>query len=140
MATEVKHGPKPKFRAKLQPGAKYQITITGYYTRTDGLTAAGVSDVRWQSERPAKRQAETLGLRSAFVGWFLETYLENGGTWEDGVKALTHYPFAKVRYGLKRHRRKIVKRWARAPRWYERWAWAIREWRETPVNKWWRRR
>lgn len=140
MATEVKHGPHPKFKARLQqPEVPYSIVVTGRYTTTDGLAVAGVSAVHWHSDRAAKRQAELLSLRSAFVGWFLETYLEHGGTWSEGVAALKRYPVAKVRAGLTRHRRKGVRRWARPVRWYERWLWAIREWRETPVNKWGRR-
>lgn len=139
MATEVKHGPRPKFTVKLQvPDAVYHIVVTGHYTKKDGVAAAGVSEVVWQSQRPAKQRAELLSLRSAFVGWFLEAYLERGGTWDEAVNALRHYPFARVRAGLRRHRKQIVKRWARPVRWYDRARWALREWRETPASRpWW---
>jgi hypothetical protein len=105
MSTEVAHGPHPKFTARLQRG-RYRIIVEGRYTHTPGLTAAGVKTVTWNSTRPAKRQAELLGLRTAFLCWFMETWVELGGTWAEGVRAITGYPFAR----LQRQRRKARNR------------------------------
>lgn len=99
MSTEVVHGPRPKFKAPLQAG-RYSCLVEGRYTKTDGWAAAGVKRVTWKSTRPAKRQAELLALRSAFLGWFLETWLELGGAWEEGVACLAEYPYERIREGM----------------------------------------
>ena len=39
MATEVKHGPHPKFKAPLAKG-RYGVVIRGRYTTVPGLTPA----------------------------------------------------------------------------------------------------
>lgn len=104
MSTEVVHGPRPRFRARLQRG-RYRIVVEGRYTHTPGLTAAGVKAVRWNSVKPGKRQAELLGLRTAFLCWFLETWVELGGSWASGVRHVTGYPFAR----LQRERRRARK-------------------------------
>ena len=135
MATEVKHGPHPGFTTLLQPGSEYHATITGHYTMVDGLAAAGVSEVVWQSDRAIKRQAELLSLRSAFLGWFLETYLAHGGTWQQAVAAIKSYPFPKVRAALKTHADPNVARWAKEPTAKQREKMGMREGRETPVNR-----
>ena len=92
MATEVKHGPRPKFRAPLAKG-RYGLSIQGHYTKKDGLTAAGVHTVAFESNRPEKQRAEMLGMRTAFVCWFVDTWIQKGGTWVEAVEALTHYPY-----------------------------------------------
>jgi hypothetical protein len=101
MATEVQHGLRPKFKAKLQRG-KYGCVVCGQYTTTPGLTAAGVAVVHWNSKRRIKRQAELLGMRTAFLCWFVVQYERLGGSWKDGVEAVTRYPFRRLR-------RRIVK-------------------------------
>jgi len=105
MSTAVKHGEHPKFTATLSPG-RYRVVVEGRYTQTPGLTAAGVKSVRWNSDRPGKRQAELLGLRTAFLCWFIETWVALGGSWAEGVRHVTGYPFAR----LQRQRRKARKR------------------------------
>jgi hypothetical protein len=93
MSTEVVHGPNPQFRSPLSASGPYRMTIEGYYTQVEGRTAAGVTDFEWVSERPAKRQAELLGMRTAFIDWFLLKWVEHGGSFEDGVRHLGAYPF-----------------------------------------------
>jgi hypothetical protein len=99
MSTEVVHGPRPKFKTPLQAG-RYSALVEGRYTQVDGRAAAGVKTVKWASDRPAKRRAELLALRSAFLGFFLETWLELGGTWEEGVACLSEYPYERVREAM----------------------------------------
>jgi hypothetical protein len=136
MATEVVHGPYPAFKTPLQkPDGTYSILVRGHYTTVDGIAAAGVSWVEWQSERPAKRQAELLSLRSAFIGWFIETYLQHGGTWAQAVAALRQYPYPKVRAVLKAHPDPLVARWGKAPTAKQAARMAQREGRETPVAR-----
>lgn len=96
MASEVRHGPTPKFQTPLSRG-RYGCTIQGRYTRTPGLTAVGVTSVRWNSRRREKRRAELLGMRSAFVCWFLLQWERLGGSWRAGVQELTAYPFRRLR-------------------------------------------
>ncbi len=93
MSTEVTHGRNPQFRASRAAGGPYRLTIEGYYTQTDNLTAAGVTDYQWVSERPAKRQAELLGMRTAFIDWFLLQWVACNGTFDDGVRQIQAYPF-----------------------------------------------
>lgn len=110
MATEVRHGATPKFRAKLSPG-RYTVTVVGRYTTTPGLTAAGVTSFRFNSKRPIKRQAELLGMRTAFLCWFVMQYERLGGRWKDGVEAVTGYPFRRLRkriVTLRRQKKKIL--------------------------------
>lgn len=95
MSTEVVHGPRPKFKAKLQPG-RYRIVVEGRYTATPGLTAAGVKAVTWNSDRPAKRRNEMLGLRTAFLCWFIETWVAQGGTFQGAVIAVKRYPWERI--------------------------------------------
>lgn len=105
MASKVFHGPTPKWpRVTLQPG-NYEITIQGWYTTTPGLTAVGVKKVRWNSKQKSKRQAELLGLRTAFVCWFVATYLQLGGSWAGAVRSLQKYPYRRLQKQLKSGRR-----------------------------------
>src|SRR5262249_19038229 len=48
-----------------------RLTIEGYYTPQDGLIAVGVTACQSVSDWPVKRQAELLGMRTAFIDWFL---------------------------------------------------------------------
>jgi hypothetical protein len=101
MSSEVSHGPKPKWTVALAKG-RYGLELHGRYTKVDGWTAVGVKRVRWCSNRPVKRRSELLGMRTAFVTWFLAQWLAEGGKWTDGIRALTSYPFARLRRELKK--------------------------------------
>ena len=70
-----------------------RLTIEGYYTPQDGLIAVGVTACQSVSDWPVKRQAELLGMRTAFIDWFLLQWVACGGTFEDGVRHLQGYPF-----------------------------------------------
>ncbi len=100
MASEVVHGPQPKFKAPLAPG-RYGLCIGGRYTTIPGLTAVGVQQVNWNSKRAVKRQAEALGMRTAFVCWFMATWVSLGGTWAGGVRAIRDYPFRRLKKQLR---------------------------------------
>ena len=93
LATEVKHGLKPKFAARIIKQSSFRMSIVGYYTRTDQLTAAGVTEFHLHSDRQEKQRPELLGMRTAFVMWFLEEWVRRGGDWDEGVKALRQYPY-----------------------------------------------
>ena len=108
MATEVRHGPRPTFKATLQPGT-YGCVVLGRYTRTPGLTAAGVAHVEWNSKRRVKRRAELLGMRTAFLCWFAVEYERQGGTWRAAVEAVTRYPFGRLRRRVQTLRRQKKK-------------------------------
>lgn len=45
---------------------------------TEGLGAGGVTDVVWQSNRPEKRVAELLILRTCFRDWYERTMRDFG--------------------------------------------------------------
>lgn len=45
---------------------------------TEGLGAGGVTEVVWQSNRPEKRIAELLILRTCFRNWYERTMREFG--------------------------------------------------------------
>src|SRR3990167_11498121 len=96
MATKVVHGAHPRFGVPLGRG-RYCITITGHYTRINGLTAAGVTRVRWNSTRKSKQRGELLGLRTAFLNFYMREWLRTGGTWNAGVKEVTAYPWRRLR-------------------------------------------
>ena len=96
MATEVRHGPSPRFRAKLARG-RYAVEVVGHYTKTPGLTAAGVTRACFESTRAVKRQAELLGMRTAFLCWFVVMYEHFGASWAEAVRAITTYPFGRLR-------------------------------------------
>lgn len=104
MASKVYHGPRPRWGVKLQPG-RYECVIHGRYTHTPGLTANGVRSVTWNSKRKVKRQAELLGMRTAFVCWFVSTYTQLGGTHKAAVEAITKYPWRRLRKQIKSGKR-----------------------------------
>ena len=132
MATEVKHGKNPKFKVKLQPGANgYHVTVTGHYTVKDGLAAAGVTEVVWQSDRDIKRRSELLSLRSAFLGWFMYMWIEQGGKWDAGVREITGYPYFKIRHGLSKQRNSKLRKWAKRPGFWQLYRWL--RWEDKPV-------
>jgi hypothetical protein len=89
MATEVRHGESPKFSVPIS--GRYAATVVGHYTNVDGLAAAGVRRVEWQSARPEKRCAEMLALRTAFLEWFVDEWVRQGGTREDAVVQIRAY-------------------------------------------------
>src|SRR3990167_1752777 len=105
MATKVVHGAHPRFGVPLGRGW-YCITITGHYTRINGLTAAGVTLVRWNSNRKSKQQGELLGLRTAFLHFFMREWLRTGGVWPAGVKEVTSYPWRRLRTQIQKKRRR----------------------------------
>ncbi len=127
MATEVKHGPRPKFKATLQRGV-YGVTIEGHYTTTPGLTAAGASGWTYESKRPAKRRAELLGMRTAFVHFFIEEYLRHGGTWDQAVEAFMRYPWGKARVRLLKHKSRPIRRASAKPGFWRRLAEGLEDW------------
>lgn len=86
--TEVKHGPAPKFDAKTR--GRFECSIAGYYTDTHDLIAAGVESWRWNSTRPTKQQAELLGLRTAFIDWFIGQYQIMGGSKDDALAQIQY--------------------------------------------------
>lgn len=83
MSTEVKHGHEP-FEAVTH--GEFSAWVVGHYTDTPDLAAAGVKTAVFQSERPEKRRAELLALRTAFLDWFMTTWTANGGTREDAIE------------------------------------------------------
>lgn len=45
-----------------------------------------------------RRKAEILGMRTAFIDWFLLKWVEFGGTFEEAVFQLQAYPFDRHRH------------------------------------------
>lgn len=88
MCTEVKHGPSPQFEAATQ--GEFCCRVVGYYTTQNHLIAAGVASHHFQSNRPEKQRAELLGLRTAFLDWFITTYETLGGTRDDAYEQIEH--------------------------------------------------
>jgi len=91
MATEVRHGEAPQFSVPIS--GRYAVNVVGHYTNVDGLAAAGVRTVAWQSDKPAKRRAEMLALRTAFLEWFVEEWVRQGGARDEAVFHIQRYPF-----------------------------------------------
>ncbi len=89
--TEVRHGESPKF--SVPTSGSYCLTVTGYYTKTDMLAAAGVVRVKWESQNPAKRRNEMLALRTAFLDWFVDEWVRQNGTREEAIFHVRTYPF-----------------------------------------------
>jgi len=89
--TEVQHGESPKF--SVPTFGRYAVTIVGHYTNVDDLAAAGVRTVKWESDKPAKRRAEMLALRTAFLEWFVDEWVREGGTREEAAFQIRGYPF-----------------------------------------------
>src|SRR3990167_10038974 len=105
MATKVVHGAHPRFGVPLGRGW-YRITITGHYTRINGLTVAGVTRARWNSTRKSKQQNELLGLRTAFLHFYMREWMRTGGTWNAGIKEVTAYPWRRLRKQIQRKKRR----------------------------------
>ena len=76
MSTEVKHGPDPKWTRPVS--GEFSCRIVGHYTDTPDLAAAGVAEFSFQSDRPIKRRAELLALRTAMKDWFEKESLALG--------------------------------------------------------------
>ncbi len=91
MSTEVRHGESPTFSVPVY--GRYAITVVGHYTNVDGLAAAGVRTVEWHSNNPVKRRAEMLALRTAFLEWFVDEWVLQGGTREEAAFQIREYPF-----------------------------------------------
>jgi len=83
VCTEVKHGPNPQWEAKTY--GEYSCRLVGHYTDTHDLTACGVREWKWNSDRPAKQMPELLGMRTAFLEWFMETYQKLGGSRAEAI-------------------------------------------------------
>lgn len=86
MCTEIKHGPNPTWAATVS--GEYSCRVVGHYTDRDHLTAAGVAEHAYQSNRPAKQLAELLGMRTAFLAWFLDEFQRLGGTRAEAIAAI----------------------------------------------------
>jgi hypothetical protein len=91
VATEVRHGESPQFSRPIS--GRYAVTVVGHYTDREGLAAAGVRTVQWESDKPVKRRAEMLALRTAFLEWFVEEWVRQGGAREEAVFQIQQYPF-----------------------------------------------
>ena len=81
LETEVRHGESPKWSGPTV--GRYAVTVVGYYTDRPELVRAGVRKVEWQSDAQAKRRAEMLALRAAFLDWFVEEWVREGGVRAD---------------------------------------------------------
>ncbi len=90
METEVRHGESPKWSGPTF--GRYAVTVVGYYTDRPNLARAGVRKVEWQADAKAKRRAEMLALRTAFLEWFVEEWVREGGMREEGVRQILRYP------------------------------------------------
>jgi hypothetical protein len=90
LETEVRHGESPTWSGPVF--GRYAVTVVGYYTDNPNLVRAGVRRVEWQTEAKAKRRAEMLALRAAFLDWFVEEWVREGGVREDGVHQILGYP------------------------------------------------
>lgn len=83
MSTEVQHGGEPIFRAKTH--GCFDCYIVGHYTDMPDLGAGGVKFYLFESQRPEKRRAELLVLRTAFLDWFIGMYQTFGGTRDEAL-------------------------------------------------------
>jgi len=90
LETEVRHGESPRWSGRVF--GRYTVTVVGYYTDNPNLARAGVRKVEWQADAQRKRRAEMLALRSAFLDWFVEEWVREGGVREDGVHQILGYP------------------------------------------------
>jgi hypothetical protein len=90
LETEVQHGESPKWSGPTS--GRYAVTVVGYYTDRPDLARAGVRKVEWQAADKAKRRAEMLALRTAFLDWFVEEWVREGGERADGVHQILGYP------------------------------------------------
>jgi len=94
MATEVRHGPRPRFKTKLT-GGSFDVLITGYYTVMPRRGAGGVSCFTFNSRQPAKRLNELLVLRTCFLEWYLQQWIRNKGKRREGIAQVRKYPFKR---------------------------------------------
>jgi hypothetical protein len=92
LETEVRHGESPTWSGPVF--GRYAVTVVGYYTDNPNLARAGVRRVEWQTEAKAKRRAEMLALRAAFLDWFVEEWVREDGVREDGVHQILGYPLS----------------------------------------------
>src|SRR5215813_11730325 len=90
LETEVRHDESPNWSGPAY--GRYAVTIVGYYTDNPNLARADVRKVEWQADAKAKRRAELLALRAAFLDWFVEEWVREGGVREDGVHQILGYP------------------------------------------------
>ena len=90
--TLVQHGESPKSPVEKISGS-YCIYLVGHYTNRDNFAAAGVRTVKWESDQSLNRQAEMLAMRSAFLDWFVDEWVRQGGARKDAVDAVRNYPF-----------------------------------------------
>jgi hypothetical protein len=90
LETEVRHGESPTWSGPVF--GRYAVTVVGYYTDNPNLARAGVRRVEWQTEAKAKRRAEMLALRAAFLDWLVEEWVREGVVREDGVRQILGYP------------------------------------------------
>jgi len=90
LETEVRHGESPKWSGPTV--GRYAVTVVGYYTDHPDLARAGVRKVEWQSDAQTKRRAEMLALRTAFLEWFVDEWVRQGGVRKDGVRQILGYP------------------------------------------------
>lgn len=90
MATEVKHGLDPSWDAKVS--GEFWCLVEGHYTDQPNLGAAGVREYLFQSNRPVKRTAELLVLRTAFLDWFVGLHRElTGLPQEDALAQIQNF-------------------------------------------------
>lgn len=82
--TEVKNGPSD------WTGQSFACRIEGHYTPKNFVVSAGVRSWQWISHRNEKRTSELLGMRTAFLSWFLQTYQELGGTRDEAIEQVEY--------------------------------------------------
>jgi hypothetical protein len=83
--TEVIHGSGPQWKSKITSHT-YSCFVEGHYTETHDLTAAGVKTASFVSRNPSEKMAELLGLRTAFLDFFLSNYQQFGGTRDEAIE------------------------------------------------------
>jgi len=81
--TEVKHGPNPAWTTPVT--GEFSARVVGHYTPTPDLAAAGVTESAFSSDRPVKRRAELLALRTAFVDWWIAVYVAQEATRSEAI-------------------------------------------------------
>lgn len=90
MATEVKHGPNPRFDHEIR--GEFSLTLVGHYTTTPNLAAGGVTAVKYESDQDVKRRSELLAMRTIFLEWWVAEWVVRGGDYQHGVAQLVRYP------------------------------------------------
>jgi hypothetical protein len=101
VASEVRHGPHPRFRTPLGRG-RFSVLVVCGYTKRDGWAAGGVRAYQYASRRQAKRRNELLALRSCFLDWWLREWNRQGGTYASAVTQLRGYPIRPARFRRRR--------------------------------------